>query len=85
MRPSPRTCLDAVISANETRLANLRQAQGEGKLTDRRDATAVLVLVQSIASAWATLNPEFSATTAPDRTTRRLAVIDAVSRLIAPD
>ena len=51
----------------------------------RLGATAILVLVQSIASAWATLNPEFSATTAPDRTTRRLAVIDAVSRLIAPD
>ena len=77
--------LPAVISANQTRLEKLRQAQSEGKLTDRWDATAILVLVQSIASAWATLNPEFSATTAPDRTTRRLAVIDAVSRLIAPD
>jgi AcrR family transcriptional regulator len=77
--------LPAVISANQARLEKLRQAQSEGKLTDRSDATAILVLVQSIASAWATLNPEFSATTAPDRTTRRLAVIDAVSRLIAPD
>jgi AcrR family transcriptional regulator len=75
--------LAAVMSANETRLANLRNAQHEGKLTDRLDATAILVLVQSIAGAWATLNPEFSTTNAPDRTARRLAVIDAVKRLIA--
>ena len=72
-----------MIAANETRLANLRQAQNEGKLTDRWDATAILVLVQSIAGAWATLNPEFSTTSAPDRAKRRLAVIDAVTRLIA--
>ena len=77
--------LDAVISANETRLANLRQAQREGKLTDRWDATAILVLVQSIAGAWATLNPEFSMTRTTGRAKRRLAVIDAVTRLIAPD
>jgi AcrR family transcriptional regulator len=77
--------LAAVIFANETRLENLRQAQKEGQLTDRWDATALLVLVQSIASAWATLNPEFSTNTAPDRTTKRRAVIDAVTRLIATD
>jgi len=43
------------------------------------------VFVVSIANAWATLNPEFNATTAPDRATRRLAVIGAVTKLIAPD
>jgi AcrR family transcriptional regulator len=74
---------NAVASANETRLANLRQAQSEGKLTDRWDATAILAFVQSIASAWATLNPEFSATAAPDRAARRLAVTEAVTQLIA--
>jgi len=74
-----------VTYANETRLAKLRQAQAAGNLTNRWDATAILVFVVSIANAWATLNPEFNATTAPDRTTRRLAVINAVSRLIAPD
>jgi AcrR family transcriptional regulator len=75
---------DAVTYANETRLAKLRQAQAAGNLTNRWDATAILVFVVSIANAWATLNPEFNATTAPDRTTRRLAVIDAVTTLIAP-
>ena len=75
--------LPAVISANQARLEKLRQAQSEGKLTDRWDATAILVLVQSIASAWATLKPEFSTTSAPDRAKRRLAVVDAVTRLIA--
>jgi AcrR family transcriptional regulator len=77
--------LAAVISANETRLRNLRQAQREGSLTDRWDATAILVLVQSIASAWTTLNPEFGKTSATDRASRRLAVTDAVARLIAAD
>jgi AcrR family transcriptional regulator len=75
--------LAAVTYANQTRLGKLRQAQSEGNLTDRWDATAILVLVQSIAGAWATLNPEFSTTSAPDRAKRRLAVIDAVTRLVA--
>ena len=78
--------LAAVTHANETRLAKLRQAQAAGNLTNRWDATAILVFVQSIASAWATLNPEFSATSAPDdRAARRRAVTEAVTRLIAPD
>ncbi len=69
----------------EPRLAKLRQAQADGRLTDRWDATAILVFVVSIANAWATLNPEFSATSAPDRDARRRAVTEAVARLIAPD
>jgi len=78
--------LAAVTHANETRLAKLRQAQAAGNLINRWDATAILVFVQSIASAWATLNPEFSATSAPDdRAARRRAVTEAVTRLIAPD
>jgi AcrR family transcriptional regulator len=76
---------DAVTYANESRLAKLRQAQAAGNLTNRWDATAILVFVQSIASAWATLNPEFSAASAPDREARRCAVTEAVARLIAPD
>jgi Tetracyclin repressor-like, C-terminal domain len=56
----------------------------DGRLTDRWDATAILVLVQSIAGAWATLNPEFSAAAAPDRSARRRVVTDAITRLIAP-
>jgi AcrR family transcriptional regulator len=75
---------DAVTYANETRLAKLRQAQAAGNLTNRWDATAILVFVQSIASAWATLNPEFNATSAPDRRARRRAVTEAIARLIAP-
>jgi AcrR family transcriptional regulator len=77
--------LTAVVAANETRLENLRQAQRDGKLTDRLDATALLVLVHAIAGAWATLNPEFSAASAPEREARRDAVIAAVSRLVATD
>jgi AcrR family transcriptional regulator len=75
--------LAAVISANETRLENLRRAQSEGKLTDRWDATALLVLVQSIAGAWATLNPEFGAFNKLTRARRRSAVVDAVALLVA--
>jgi hypothetical protein len=72
------------MSANETRLQILRDAQREGRLTDRWDATAILVFVQSIAGAWATRSPEFSAKAAPDRAEQRVAVIQAVTRLIAP-
>src|SRR5579864_5983765 len=58
-----------------------------GRLFDilEDDAAAILVFVVSIANAWATLNPEFSATSAPDRSARRRAVTEAVARLIAPD
>jgi Tetracyclin repressor-like, C-terminal domain len=74
-----------VSGLGKFQLAKLRQAQAAGNLTHRWDATAILVFVQSIASAWATLNPEFSATSAPDRGARRSAVTEAVARLIAPD
>ncbi len=76
--------LPAVLAANAMRLEMLRKAQSEGRLTTRYEATAILVLVQAMANSWARLNPEFR-TAQPDRSLRRHAVVDAVTRLLAED
>jgi hypothetical protein len=69
--------LRAVIEANQSRLAALH----EGRTLS---PVALLTLVQAIASAWGTMNPEFAeAAAAVDRTDRRRAVVEAVRRLVA--
>jgi AcrR family transcriptional regulator len=76
--------MPAVVSANERRLERLRVAQREGRLTTRYDPAAILALVHGIAGSWATRNPEFGSLQS-DRAARRLAVVDAVARVLAAD
>jgi AcrR family transcriptional regulator len=76
--------MPAVVSANERRLERLRVAQPEGRLTTRYDPAAILALVHGIAGSWATRNPEFGSLQS-DRAARRLAVVDAVARVLAAD
>jgi AcrR family transcriptional regulator len=75
--------LAAVASINRTRLERLRTAIAAGDLPAHFSPAQLLALVQSIATAWATMNPEFGAGTLENRATRRRAVVDAVARLIA--
>ena len=76
--------MPAVVSVNERRPERLRVAQREGRLTTRYDPAAILALVHGIAGSWATRNPEFGSLQS-DRAARRLAVVDAVARVLAAD
>jgi AcrR family transcriptional regulator len=74
--------LGAVVSANQSRLDQLAQAERSALLPGRYTPAELLALVQSVATAWASMNPEFGQD-APDRDRRRATVVDAVARLIA--
>ncbi|MGI8449899.1 MAG: TetR family transcriptional regulator [Streptosporangiaceae bacterium] len=71
--------LQAVVAANQSRLDQLAQAQ-QAALPPRYAPAELLALVQSVATAWASMNPEFGQA-APDRDHRRATVVDAVTRL----
>jgi AcrR family transcriptional regulator len=73
--------LDAVRAANQLRLSKLAQAQADGRLSDHFSPIELLAMIQSMATAWDTMNPEFDASM-PDRGTRRQAIVDAVARLV---
>lgn len=76
--------LNAVIEANEARLAALTEAQESGFVTTRFTPGELLTLIQAVAASWNTLNPEFANTEhMGDRAHRRDAVTEAVARLIA--
>jgi hypothetical protein len=71
-----------VVSANQSRLDQLAQAERSALLPGRYTPAELLALVQSVATAWASMNPEFGQD-APDRDRRRATVVDAVARLVA--
>ena len=72
--------LQAVVAANQSRLEQLASAQRTGLLAAGYAPAELLALVQSVATAWASMNPEFGQA-APDRCRRRATVVDAVARL----
>ena len=74
--------LRAVVSVNESRLDQLARAQQAGRLPGLYTPAELLALVQSVATAWASMNPEFGQA-APDRDGRRATVVGAVARLIS--
>jgi AcrR family transcriptional regulator len=75
------TQLDAVVEVNAERLAALKAAQGAGKVPADFSPVALLSLIQSIATSWSTMNPEYKVAQ-PARGTRRQAVVTAVERLL---
>jgi AcrR family transcriptional regulator len=81
-RPAGRA-LAAVVDANRTRLEALAAA----RVTTDFSPVELLTLIQAMASAWGTMNPEFAeAAAASDRPARRRAVVVAVTRLLStPD
>ncbi|SFW92234.1 TetR/AcrR family transcriptional regulator [Amycolatopsis australiensis] len=77
--------LTEIVLANEIRLAELQRAQDEGKLSKHYTPLELLVLIQSITTAWATTNTELGVRMTVPREQRRALVVDAVRRLIAED
>ena len=75
--------LQAVIAINQLRLQRLEQAQRDGMLPTHFAPIQLLALIQAIATAWATTNPELGVLATTDRDDRRRAVVDAVVRLLA--
>ncbi|MEV6646442.1 TetR family transcriptional regulator [Amycolatopsis sp. NPDC051371] len=74
-----------IVLANEVRLNYLQRAQDEGSLSKHYTPLELLVLIQSISTAWATTNSELGVRTTLPREQRRGLVVDAVRRLIAED
>jgi AcrR family transcriptional regulator len=75
--------LQSVIDVNELRLRRLAEAQQAGTIPDRFAPIQLLALIQAIATAWTSMNPEFGTYAEKDRAFRRRTVIDAVEHLLA--
>ncbi|MDX6282807.1 MAG: hypothetical protein QOH03_3878 [Kribbellaceae bacterium] len=75
------TQLDPVVAVNADRLAALQEAQSAGKVPADFPPVALLSLIQSIATSWLTMNPEYRAAQ-PARAQRRQAVVKAVELLL---
>jgi AcrR family transcriptional regulator len=75
----------AIVAANTAKVAAIRAAQREGRVTDAFPADVLLGLLISIATAWASLPPEYTPSARNNtRPKRRAAVVEAARRLVAP-
>jgi AcrR family transcriptional regulator len=74
--------LEAVVAVNESRLAELERAQRDGLVRADFSPVALLSLIQSIATSWSSMNPEYGAAVPAERGLRRETVIDAVRKLL---
>lgn len=75
----------AIVEANAAKVAAIRVAQREGRVTDAFPADVLLGLLVSLATTWASLPPEYTpASRNNSRPRRRAAVVDAARRLVAP-
>lgn len=75
------TQLAAVVAVNADRLTALQQAQEAGTVSPDFTPVALLSLIQSIATSWSAMNPEYKAAR-PARAQRRQAVVRAVELLL---
>jgi AcrR family transcriptional regulator len=73
--------LEAVLAVNASRLSELEKARRAGVYRSEFKPVELLSLIQSIATNWSSMNPEFAAASLP-RTRRRKAVVSAVTRLL---
>ena len=74
--------LEAVLAVNADRLAALERAQADGVIPADFSPVELLSLIQSIATSWSTMNPEYGSAVPADRAHRRRTVVDAVERLL---
>jgi AcrR family transcriptional regulator len=74
--------LEAVLAVNATRLAELEKARRAGVVRSDFKPVELLSLIQSIATSWSSMNPEFSAAAPASRARRRRAVVTAVAKLL---
>jgi AcrR family transcriptional regulator len=76
----------AIIEANAAKVAAIRAAQRDGRVTDAFAADVLLGLLVSLATTWASLPPEYTpAARNNTRPKRRAAVVEAARRLVAPE
>jgi AcrR family transcriptional regulator len=74
--------LEAVLAVNASRLTELEKARRSGRVRSEFKPVELLSLVQSIATSWSSMNPEFSAAAPVSRARRRRAVVAAVAKLL---
>jgi AcrR family transcriptional regulator len=74
--------LDAVLAVNADRLAELKRAQADGTIPADFSPVELLSLIQSIATSWSTMNPEYGDAVPTYRVHRRRTVVNAVERLL---
>jgi AcrR family transcriptional regulator len=75
--------LDAVLAVNADRLAELKRAQADGTIPADFSPVELLSLIQSIATSWSTMNPEYGDAVPAYRIHRRRTVVNAVERLLS--
>ncbi|MFG1818191.1 TetR family transcriptional regulator [Kribbella sp. NPDC049174] len=73
--------LEAIVAVNKSRLGDLDQAQRSGVVPGDFTPAELLALLQAVATSWSSMNPEYGAS-APNRASRREAVVEAVRRLL---
>ena len=78
-----------MIDANDVRVKAIAAAQDAGLIPAGFTPVQLLALIQSLATSWATMNPEFAALAGDiSRSERRRVVVQAVARVVgsaAPD
>lgn len=76
----------AIVSANTGKVAAIRAAQRDGRVTDALPADVLLGLLVGIATTWASVPLEYQPGARNNtRARRRAAVVEATRRLVAPD
>ncbi len=74
-----------IVAANAAKVAAIRAAQREGRVTDAFPADVLLALLVSLAMTWASLPAEYTPTARNNtRPKRRGAVVESARRLVAP-
>jgi AcrR family transcriptional regulator len=77
--------LASVVEANDRRVKAIAAAQRRGSVPAGFTPVELLALIQSISTAWATMNPEFATLArGVSRRQRRRVVVDAVARMVIP-
>jgi AcrR family transcriptional regulator len=74
--------LEAVVAVNESRLSELERAQHDGVIPAEFAPVELLALVQSIATSWSSMNPEYAIDVPASRGDRRQSVVSAVAKLL---
>jgi AcrR family transcriptional regulator len=75
--------LEAVLAVNASRLAELEKARRAGAFRSDFKPVELLSLIQSIATNWSSMTPEFAAAAPVSRSRRRRAVVMAVAKLLS--
>jgi len=76
--------LDVIQAATQQKIAAIRQAQGNGHVSEHWEPAKLLTLILVISTMWLFVAPEAEELSATEINARRRTVIDAVRLLVAP-